>query len=162
MRTTRFCGSWGVVPEGGMVSGGSMVPWGVGYVERCNPPRGEQTDTCKNIAFPRLRLRAVIVPLHWRIQFLSFSCSFRQKSCQIIGFCAKLRGWRPRLGNPGSTTAVLCYFPSSMNFLIIDVNHKCSFPRKKFTRCRTLVYIFFNFSWTSWLPKKKKSYVYRM
>ena len=28
------------------------------------------------------------------IQFRSFSCSFRQKSCQIIGFCTKFRGWR--------------------------------------------------------------------
>ena len=55
---------------------------------------------------------------HWRIQggggnrdmcpllvqFLSFSCSFRQKSCQIIDFCPKFRSWRPRLGNPGSVT----------------------------------------------------------
>ena len=28
------------------------------------------------------------------VQFLSFSCSFRQKSWQIIGICPKLRGWR--------------------------------------------------------------------
>ena len=39
------------------------------------------------------------------VQFLSFLCSFHQKSCQIIGFCPKLRGCPPpRLGNPGSTT----------------------------------------------------------
>ena len=57
--------------------------------------------------------------MHWRIQrgtrdarplsvqFVSFSCSFRQKYCQIIGFCPKLRNWRsPRLGNPGSATAL--------------------------------------------------------
>ena len=37
-------------------------------------------------------------------QFLSFSCSFRQKSCQKIGFCLKLRGWPPRLGNLKSAT----------------------------------------------------------
>ena len=35
------------------------------------------------------------------IQFLSFSCGFRQKSCQIMVFCSKLVGWRP-MGNPGS------------------------------------------------------------
>ena len=29
------------------------------------------------------------------VQFLSFSCSFRQNSCQITGFCSKLRGWHP-------------------------------------------------------------------
>ena len=28
------------------------------------------------------------------VQFLSFSCSFRQKFCQIIGFCPLLRSWR--------------------------------------------------------------------
>ena len=28
------------------------------------------------------------------VQFLSFSCSFRQKSCQIIGFWPKLGSWR--------------------------------------------------------------------
>ena len=37
--------------------------------------------------------------------FFSFSCNFRQKSCQIIGFYPKLSSWRPRLGNPGSATA---------------------------------------------------------
>ena len=29
------------------------------------------------------------------VQYLSFACRFRQKSCQIIGFQPKLRGWRP-------------------------------------------------------------------
>ena len=29
------------------------------------------------------------------LQFLSFSCSFQQKSCQIIRFCQLLRGWSP-------------------------------------------------------------------
>ena len=38
------------------------------------------------------------------VQFLSVSCIFCQKSCLIIGFWPKSRGWRPRLGNPGSTT----------------------------------------------------------
>ena len=37
-----------------------------------------------------------------RIQILSFSCSFRGKFRQIIGFCIHLGN---RLGNPGSTTA---------------------------------------------------------
>ena len=35
------------------------------------------------------------------VKFISFPYSFRQKSCQIIGFCLKL----PRLGNPRSATA---------------------------------------------------------
>ena len=37
------------------------------------------------------------------VQFLSFPCSFRQNSYQIIGFCP---GWRPFscLRNPGSAT----------------------------------------------------------
>ena len=35
------------------------------------------------------------------VQFLSFSRNFRNKYCQIIGFCLKLRGWHPtRLENP--------------------------------------------------------------
>ena len=38
------------------------------------------------------------------VQFLSVSCIFCQKSCLIIGFWPKSRGWRPRLGNPGSAT----------------------------------------------------------
>ena len=44
--------------------------------------------------------------LHWRIEGgardarplsaqFSFLCSFRQKSCQIIGFYQLLKGWRP-------------------------------------------------------------------
>ena len=33
------------------------------------------------------------------VQFLSFSCSFRQKTCQMIGFRPQLKGWR-LLGNP--------------------------------------------------------------
>ena len=41
------------------------------------------------------------------VQFLSFSCSFRQKSCQLIGFCSKFRGWRPDLGNPGLESSVV-------------------------------------------------------
>ena len=40
------------------------------------------------------------------VQFLSFSCIFRQKSCQIIGFCPKRRGCPPRLGSPGSATEI--------------------------------------------------------
>ena len=52
--------------------------------------------------------------LHWRmqrglsVQFLLFSCSFRQNSCQIIGFYPHLWDWcnPPPLGNPGSTTGL--------------------------------------------------------
>ena len=47
-----------------------------------------------------------VVMCHWRIQgalgtraplsvqFLPFPCSFQQKSCQKIGFCPELKGWR--------------------------------------------------------------------
>ena len=38
------------------------------------------------------------------VQFLSFSTSFRQISCQIIGFDPKFRGELPRLANPGCAT----------------------------------------------------------
>ena len=35
-------------------------------------------------------------PAYSSVQFLSFSCVFWQKfCCQIIGFCPKLRDWRP-------------------------------------------------------------------
>ena len=41
-----------------------------------------------------------------RVQFLSFSCSFRKKIGQIIGWRPHLDSWRPssRLGNLGSAT----------------------------------------------------------
>ena len=38
------------------------------------------------------------------VQFLSSSCSFQRKSCQMTGFYPKLSSWRPRLGNPRSAT----------------------------------------------------------
>ena len=55
----------------------------------------------KGVSIPNLeqRFELVLCPGHWRIQgsswskFLSFSYSFRQQSCQIIGFHPKLRGW---------------------------------------------------------------------
>ena len=131
-------------PDGGMASGGSMVPERRGVWWEGARPR--HADTCKNIAFQQFRLRAVTVHCIGGSNFFHFHAFYGKKLRQIIGFCPKLRGWRPRLGNPGSTTAVLCYFPTNMNFLIIDVSHKCSFPRKKITRCRTLGYFFFNFS----------------
>ena len=41
----------------------------------------------------------------------SFSCNFQQKTCQIIGFHSKIRGWRPlRLVNPGSATTFQQWF----------------------------------------------------
>ena len=48
--------------------------------------------------------RVVCVLGMCNFQFLSFSSSFQQKSCQIIGFCPKHRGWHPllRLGIPVS------------------------------------------------------------
>ena len=59
--------------------------------------------------------------VHWRIQgsareahlllvqFLSFSCSFRKKSCQIIVFVTN-QAPPPRLGNPGPTVDK-CVYP---------------------------------------------------
>ena len=55
--------------------------------------------------------------------FLSFSCSFCQKSCQIRGFHPELRGWHPRLGNPGPVTDQW------------DCSHEKQFSR---SRCRTV------------------------
>ena len=43
---------------------------------------------------------------HLLVQVPSFSYSFQQKSCQIIGFFLNLRSWWHRLGNPESTTAI--------------------------------------------------------
>ena len=43
-------------------------------------------------------------------------CSFRQTSCQIIGICQKVKGWRPRLDNPGSDTGA-------------DVSHSFDFTK---------------------------------
>ena len=40
------------------------------------------------------------------VQFLSFSCSFQQKSCQIIGFSPYSEADAPRLRNPGTATEV--------------------------------------------------------
>ena len=40
------------------------------------------------------------------VQFLSFSCNFREDFSQIIGCHSYLGGWRPRLGNPGSSTVI--------------------------------------------------------
>ena len=42
------------------------------------------------------------------VQFLSFSCSFRQTSCQIIGF--EGLAVTLRLGNPGFSTALFELF----------------------------------------------------
>ena len=48
---------------------------------------------CTEVSTRSLRTRA---PLS--VQFLSVSCSFRQKSYQIIGICSKLRDWRCQSG----------------------------------------------------------------
>ena len=40
------------------------------------------------------------------VHFPSFSCSLRQKVCQITGFCLKFRGWRLPLGNSYSATDI--------------------------------------------------------
>ena len=40
------------------------------------------------------------------VQFLSFSCSVRGKIGQTIGWRSSSWGWRPRLGYPGSATAI--------------------------------------------------------
>ena len=75
MRTIRFCGYWGYdvticlgpclmllsvlfhVPSRGCGPSGSGT-WGEGSGPA--PHENTMTDTCKNITFPQLRLRAVI------------------------------------------------------------------------------------------------------
>ena len=47
------------------------------------------------------------------VQFLSFSCSFRQKSCQITDFGPNSGVGAPRLGNPGSDTDITTQILSS-------------------------------------------------
>ena len=91
---------------------------------------------------------------HWRIQwrappvqFLSFSCVFWQKSCQIIGFLSNIRSWRPRLGNSGSATAggieckISCCEYCRLSFLQRTKSWQCGeiltlayekFPAKKY------------------------------
>ena len=55
------------------------------------------------------------------VSFLSFLCSFRENTSQIVGFCPKLRGWRfPRLGNLGSATDLsLIYLPNELSHTAI-------------------------------------------
>ena len=87
-----------------------------GYIGRSKG--GRQESTLSSILPP---------PLPTPIQFLSFSCSFRQKPCQIIGFGSKIRGWCPPwMGNPGSATGI------SNGFQFIDSNEvmisNCDIP----------------------------------
>ena len=43
------------------------------------------------------------------VQILSFSCSFQQKFCKIIGWCTPSGVSIPALGNPGSATGSYPY-----------------------------------------------------
>ena len=73
MRTTRICGSRGGVwsqgeygtrrgyGPGGGIGFWSQIGWGYGPRGRDYPPVNRLTDACKNITFPQLRLRAVII-----------------------------------------------------------------------------------------------------
>ena len=56
------------------------------------------------------------------VQFLSFSCSFCQKSCQIIGFCALLSGWSPKRdkGHYGE----LCDWPRGITWPVQPANQR--------------------------------------
>ena len=54
------------------------------------------------------------------VQYLSFSCSFWQNSCQIIGFCPKFRSWLWEILDPP-----LFYFLEKQlrDFLVPDPDH---------------------------------------
>ena len=88
MCTVRFCGSrWGrgVLRSRGYGPGGyghSRI-WSQGYGGKAIPPP-EQTDTCRNITFPQLRLWVVI--RNWRHHLWS---------------------WRLHLRNPESATELV-------------------------------------------------------
>ena len=57
------------------------------------------------------------------VRFLSFSCSFRHKSCQLISFHTKLMGRYPhRLGNPGSSTEHTSIFRANHYFKISNIH----------------------------------------
>ena len=77
MCTAHFCGGGGDLVPGRIWSGPSRVPGGTvpggaaGYGPTPSPR--EQTDTCKNVTFPQLRLWAVIKTL---VVYLDFQKSF--------------------------------------------------------------------------------------
>ena len=73
------------------------------YLERWFLLCGKINAQCSG----RSRAVAPGTPSPLWIQILSFSCSFRGKFGQIMGFCLHLGSWRPLLGNPGSATAML-------------------------------------------------------
>ena len=57
----------------------------------------------KLAGFKSWRIKGAALGTPLSVQFLSFSYSFGQKSCQEFDFCPKHRGWHLHLGNPGST-----------------------------------------------------------
>ena len=54
---------------------------------------------------------------------------FSAKSCQIIGFCFKFGGWRPRLCNPGSTTDHVLFYLQNVAASISTKMGKVVFDR---------------------------------
>ena len=78
------------------------------------PVDGRRTDTCENITSnPSYFVRGRFLPFAdltggtrdtrpfpIGVEFLSFSCSFREKIRQIIGWCPHLGGWRQLLLSP--------------------------------------------------------------
>ena len=80
----------------------------------------------------------------------SFHARFRQKSCEIIGFCQLLRGWRPQshLGNPGTATA----YPSTYRiiyvyYLMVTYHIYQGFPHR---RCQPII-------WEIFFPKLREN-----
>ena len=59
-----------------MTSGGALSRGEVGYGGKAHAPSGEHTDTCKNIAFQQLRLRAVTVHCIGGSNFFLFHAVF--------------------------------------------------------------------------------------
>ena len=65
---------------------------------------------------------------------VSFSCSFRQKSCQIIGFHPKLRGWLPP-----SENSCIHHWKDWLNIVIQWIRLFCRLTNKiKFINCYRL------------------------
>ena len=72
-------------------------------LRQSTPPVNRITDSCKNITFPQLRLRAVKREIQWRIYIIKFRSKFFQFHAVFGKFWQKLyvgaphKGWRPYL-----------------------------------------------------------------
>ena len=54
------------------------------------------------------------------VHFFSISCSFQENLAKIMGWCPHLWGWRPRLGNLGSTTKL---YNTTVKAVLWHVSH---------------------------------------